>query len=197
MRPKLTYANVTATLALIIAVGGASAFAATQLAKNSVGAKQIKKNAVTGAKVKNQSLTGSDINLAKLGTVPSATHAANATSADSIPPAEPIHLIGAPGEPVFHGGATNVPPAPSAGFYKDAFGIVHLEGQVKAGTSSVLFVLPPGYRPASGVVLFFEQTKEAPVTIHGSQSAELEAGAVLISGSPEVWLSGITFRAES
>jgi hypothetical protein len=39
---------VTATFALIIAVGGASAFAATQLAKNSVGTKQLKNNAVTG-----------------------------------------------------------------------------------------------------------------------------------------------------
>jgi hypothetical protein len=75
MRPRLSYANVTATLALIVAVGGASAFAATQLAKNSVGSKQLKKNAVTSAKVKNNSLTGSDINEATLGVVPNATNA--------------------------------------------------------------------------------------------------------------------------
>ena len=31
---QLTYANAVATLALFIAIGGASAFAATQLAKN-------------------------------------------------------------------------------------------------------------------------------------------------------------------
>ena len=36
-RPKLTYANVVATLALFVAVGGASAFAASQLGKNTVG----------------------------------------------------------------------------------------------------------------------------------------------------------------
>jgi hypothetical protein len=53
LRSKLTYANVVATLALFIAVGGASAFAANQLAKNSVGAKQLKKNAVTAAKIRN------------------------------------------------------------------------------------------------------------------------------------------------
>ena len=52
MRPKVTYANVVATLALFIAIGGASAFAASQLGKNSVGTNQLKKNAVTGAKVK-------------------------------------------------------------------------------------------------------------------------------------------------
>jgi hypothetical protein len=53
LRTKLTYANVVATLALFIAIGGASAFAANQLAKNSVGSKQLKKNAVTAAKIKN------------------------------------------------------------------------------------------------------------------------------------------------
>ena len=54
---RLTYANVVATLALCIAVGGASAFAATQLPKNSVTAKQIKNNAVTAAKIKNEAVT--------------------------------------------------------------------------------------------------------------------------------------------
>src|SRR5664279_3162702 len=47
---KLTYANVTATIALFLALGGAS-YAATQLPKNSVGAKQLKKGAVTPAKL--------------------------------------------------------------------------------------------------------------------------------------------------
>ena len=85
MRPKLTYANVTATLALIIAVGGASALAATQLAKNSVGTRQLKKNAVTTAKIRKQAvtaakvkkgtLTGAQINASTLGTVPVAANA--------------------------------------------------------------------------------------------------------------------------
>jgi hypothetical protein len=55
-RPKLSYANVMATIAVFIALGG-SAYA-FHLGKNSVGTKQLKKNAVTGAKVKNHSLTG-------------------------------------------------------------------------------------------------------------------------------------------
>ena len=49
LRQRLTYANVIATLALFIALGG-GAYAATQLPRNSVGAKQIKKGAVTPAK---------------------------------------------------------------------------------------------------------------------------------------------------
>jgi hypothetical protein len=70
MRPRLTYANVMATIAVFIALGG-SAYA-FHLGKNSVGTKQIKKNAITGAKVKNDSLTGSDINESTLGTIPNA-----------------------------------------------------------------------------------------------------------------------------
>ena len=57
IRGKLTYANVVATIALFLAVGGASAMAAGQLAKNSVGAKQLKKNAVTAAKIKTGAIT--------------------------------------------------------------------------------------------------------------------------------------------
>ena len=57
---RLTYANVMATLALFVALGGVS-YAATQLPSNSVGTKQIKKEAVTPAKLSRASksaLTG-------------------------------------------------------------------------------------------------------------------------------------------
>lgn len=67
-RPRLTYANVIATLALFLALGGATAYAAQALGKNSVGAKQLKKNAVTGAKVKDGSLLATDF---KAGQLPS------------------------------------------------------------------------------------------------------------------------------
>lgn len=83
MGRKLTYANVVATLALIIAVGCASAFAATQLAKNSVGSKQLKKNAVTTAKIKNGAVTGAKIKVSTLPKVPSATRADHAVSAET------------------------------------------------------------------------------------------------------------------
>jgi hypothetical protein len=93
IRTRLTYANVMSTIAVFLLLGGASAFAASKLAKNSVGAKQIKKNsvgesklkkdAVTGEKVKDGSLTGADINLATLGAVPSATKATSASRADT------------------------------------------------------------------------------------------------------------------
>ena len=58
-RARLTYANVIATLALFIALGGSS-YAALQLPKGSVGTKQLKRNAVTSPKVKPGSLVLSD-----------------------------------------------------------------------------------------------------------------------------------------
>lgn len=54
LRNRLTYANVIATIALFVAMEGAS-YAATQLPKNSVGARQLKKNAVNGEKAKTPS----------------------------------------------------------------------------------------------------------------------------------------------
>jgi collagen triple helix repeat protein len=50
LRRHLTYANVAASLALFLALGGA-AYAGTQLPKNSVGTNQIRKEAVTAAKI--------------------------------------------------------------------------------------------------------------------------------------------------
>ncbi|MFT3865066.1 MAG: hypothetical protein QM729_12395 [Solirubrobacterales bacterium] len=50
IRRRLTYANVIATLALFLAIGG-GAYAATRLPKNSVGTAQLKKGAVTAGKI--------------------------------------------------------------------------------------------------------------------------------------------------
>jgi hypothetical protein len=50
-RSKLTYSNVVSTLCLFLVLGGTGAYAATQLAKNSVGSKQLKRGAVTLVKV--------------------------------------------------------------------------------------------------------------------------------------------------
>jgi hypothetical protein len=67
IRGKLTYANVIATIALFLAVGGASAMAASQLAKNSVGAKQLKSNAVTAAKIKTGAVTSPKVAAGAIG----------------------------------------------------------------------------------------------------------------------------------
>jgi hypothetical protein len=210
LRSRISFSNVVAVLALFIALGG-SAYAATQLKKNSVGTKQLKKNAVNGSKVKDQSLTGKDINLAKLGTVPSATSAANATAAgtaSALTPPEAVRVVGAPGQPPFQNGASSATSegAPfsfaSVGFYKDHEGIVHLEGIVRnpAKKAGALFALPPGYRPASNTLQIF-QPGEATLFIAGSGvnvGGVISEGDLFLAGTEEVVvLSGITFRAAS
>src|SRR4051794_38904243 len=105
MTRRLSYANVMATVAVFIALGGAS-YAAFKLPKNSVGTKQIKKNAVTPAKLKKNAvttakikdeavtaakvakgtLTGAQINASTLGPVPVADSAKTADVATSLPP---------------------------------------------------------------------------------------------------------------
>ncbi|HEY7256651.1 MAG TPA: hypothetical protein VH476_08190 [Solirubrobacterales bacterium] len=57
LRGRLNYSNLTATIALILAVGGAGAVAAGSIGKNSVGTKQLKNNAVTAKKIRNGAVT--------------------------------------------------------------------------------------------------------------------------------------------
>jgi hypothetical protein len=57
--PRLTYANVIASLALFIALGGAAV--AAGLPKNSVGPNQIKKGAITAKAIRKQAVTSGKI----------------------------------------------------------------------------------------------------------------------------------------
>lgn len=93
IRKRLTYANVMSSLAVFLILGGATALAAGQLGKNSVGTKQLKKGAVTAlklkdgavtaTKIKDGSVTGAKVDLGSLGTVPNANHANNANNANN------------------------------------------------------------------------------------------------------------------
>jgi len=66
IRQRLTYANVMSSIAVFLVLGGATAFAAVQLEKNSVGAEQLKKNAVTAAKIKKDAVTGPKVKTGSL-----------------------------------------------------------------------------------------------------------------------------------
>jgi hypothetical protein len=88
VRKRLTYANVMSSIAVFLVLGGATAFAASTLGKNTVGSKQLKKNAVTAAKIKNGSVTGAKLKLSSIGKVPSASTADSATTANSAKTAE-------------------------------------------------------------------------------------------------------------
>ena len=90
-----SYSEVIATLALFIALGGAS-YAAIKVPKNSVGTRQIKKNAVTSGKVRNRTLLAVDF---RRGQLPAgATGPAGLPGADGlIGPVGPAGITGADG----------------------------------------------------------------------------------------------------
>jgi hypothetical protein len=218
LRARLTFANVVSVIALFLALGG-SAYA-FHLGKNSVGSKQLKKNAVVTAKIKKEAvtankvkkgtLTGTQIDASTLGTVPTAQ---TANIANSVAPSETFHEVGAPGQPGFLNGWSNL--GVSAGgipetvaFYKDQEGVVHLRGEAISGTEGTfIFKLPPGDRPSSGRVIQEPVTCEGTgcpntvgsIGIVGSKSKipAFEGGVQAPGGAEEVFLDGVTFRAES
>ena len=84
---RLSYANVVATLALFVALGG-GAYAATQIngraiSKNSIPGNRLNKHTVAGDRLRGDSVTGAQVKESTLGQVPSAATAANALSAAS------------------------------------------------------------------------------------------------------------------
>ena len=78
---KLTYANVMATVAVFIALGGGAY--AVSLGKNDVGPREIAKNAVRSSELKNNGVKGKDVDESSLGRVPGADFADRAGSAGS------------------------------------------------------------------------------------------------------------------
>lgn len=60
-RPRLSYANVTSTLALVVALGMGSAYAANELGPRSVGAKQLRPGAVIASKLRKHAVNAPKI----------------------------------------------------------------------------------------------------------------------------------------
>lgn len=97
LRSNLTYANVMATVAVFIALGGGAYAASTigsgQIKNNSVRSKDLKNNDIRskdirtgnvgGSDIKNDGVSGTDILESSLGKVPSAGKADTATNANS------------------------------------------------------------------------------------------------------------------
>jgi hypothetical protein len=66
LRARLTYANVVSTIALVAAVGGGTAYAATKIGTkdiryHAVTGSKLAVNAVTASKIKNESVSGADM----------------------------------------------------------------------------------------------------------------------------------------
>ena len=123
LRSRLTYANVMATVAVFIALGGSSDAALRITGRN------VPRNALTGADIKNltgkdvrnNSLTGADVRSLRSGDVANGTLLAEDFATDQLPagqqgPAGPAGPAGAPG-------ATGPPGATGAQGQKGADGV--------------------------------------------------------------------------
>jgi hypothetical protein len=148
LRDRITYANVVSTLALVIALGMGSAYAANQLAPKSVGAPQLRPGAVTADKIRKKAVTAPKIEslavkqgkiaagaivTSKLadGTVTTAKIATGAIAPDKIP------NDSLTGEKINEGSLGQVPSASTANFATaaetanpEAFAKVDAEGTV-------------------------------------------------------------------
>jgi hypothetical protein len=107
-RKRLTYANVTSTIALMIAVSGGTAFAATHL----ITGKQIAKGTITATNIKSRSLLATSF---KKGQIPAgakgatgatgSTGSTGAAGAAGTAIAYGTMLINGSGNPAFNAGA--------------------------------------------------------------------------------------------
>ena len=163
-RPRLTYANVTATLALFIALGGSS-YAVTQLPRNSVGTKQLKRGAVTSDKVAAGAIGRRQIASDALITRQQLGSRGPIGPVGSQGPAGPLGPVGPSGPPggviapeswkplPFSGSWTNYGSGyANASYRKDQLGRVHLRGRVTKSVGAPaeddeIAVLPADYSP--------------------------------------------------
>jgi hypothetical protein len=188
IRKRLTYANVMSSIAVFLVLGGATAIAAGQLGKNTVGTKQLKKNAVTtakvkkeaitGAKIKKGTITGANVNLASLGKVPSAANADRAVQADKATSAVSAEK------------ATSANTAGSADVAKNATG---LNGPLATGQTLAGQVSSAGHKASGGdfideAALTFQiplaDAPEAHFVPEGTTTTECPGSAEAPSAAP-------------
>jgi hypothetical protein len=129
----------------------------------------------------------------------SADQASNANSLGGAPASayartelEAVHVVGAANQPAFEHGCTNGGVFGPVGFYKDPFGIVHLQGFLVGCTEGAsAFTLPPGFRPP---------TTESVVVVDGTGNTSSglirvdPSGAVVPFGSSQGLISSVSFR---
>ena len=87
LRQRLTYANVVATLALILAIGGGTVYAASKIGKNDVKSKNIAKGAVKGSDLGKNAVTSPKLKDGTIvaGDIADGTIEANDIAAGVIP----------------------------------------------------------------------------------------------------------------
>jgi hypothetical protein len=216
LRSRLTYANIVATLALFVALGG-SAYGALRLPKNSVGSNQISSGAVGSRQLRNGgvtnpklavgavtarnvvrgSLTGAQIDAATLGTVPSATRASSADSATTATTATyATHATSADSATTATTAtnATHATSADSATTATTATNATHATSADSAtnatDTAELGGVSASSYLTASDIASVSVDAEAVEVQEHGGASAAYSSFVV----GPGVYCIGLPFR---
>ena len=133
IRSHLTYANVMATLAVFLVLGGA-AYASFHLPRNSVRSRNIKNGQVRNKDLADHAVTGQKL------APPSAWH--EVSPLDTRATSVSWTNIGEGSE--------------TAAYYRDPFGVVRLKGTVQCpnnGSTKAIFRLPQGFRPGRSSAL--------------------------------------------
>jgi hypothetical protein len=220
LRPRSIY-DVFAVLALVVAVGGTSAYAANTVFSSDIVDGEVKtadigNGEVKSVDVKDESLTTFDIStMLGADVVDNSLTGADVDESTLNLAADQWHEVGAAGEPSFvtfynciwsnFDGFHN-----SAAFLRDRFGFVHLKGLVDAddggasggpcGTlgflDQAIFGLPDGYLPARREV-FATLTNNALGRINVDASpggVSIDPPTTFANAKEWVSLDGISFR---
>jgi len=167
IRKKLSYANVMATLALFVALGGVG-YAAAHLPRDSVGSKQIKEDAVKASEQAPDSVDSSNVIDLSLGggdlannAIDSPQLADNAVGSSEIANGSvgraDINVQTPTLDECSPGVSWQVPSGLTPHYWRDKDGIAHLEGAVSCSvniTNASIFQIPrvfgDVYDPAVG-----------------------------------------------
>jgi hypothetical protein len=166
LREKLTYANVTSTLALALALGAGTAFAAGQLGPKSVGAPQLRPGAVTADKIRKNAVTAPKIEAAAIkqgkiagDAIVAAKLAPGAVTAEKIQGGavtpDKIPAASLTGEKIVESSLGRVPTANSANF-ADAAGSANPEAFARIDAEGSVF-------PASSKGIATADVKQGPL----------------------------------
>jgi hypothetical protein len=186
MKPRLSYANVLSTLALVIAIGTGGAYAASKLPDRSVGEFQLRPGAVTAEKIRKNAVTAPKIKAEAIkqgkianGSITAAKMTQGSVSSGALQEGSITNSKLAPeavtGDKVSEGTLSQVPSAAKADFATNAesanppaFALVTKEATpnaaqsknitVKAGSLAGIYcVTAQGFNPAGAQVTpYFE-----------------------------------------